>query len=163
MELTFNKNSLSPQGAEELARQLDQLLADYQVYNGQVKDLKWNQGLRPYFRLNHSLGVLYRTIDHTTDVIADRIMSLGFEPSHEPSEYMMKSRLTPPEGDIDDFDQAVKTLIQSSKELLFTVKEVFDIAAEWEEEDTLSLMSQLAQQLGMNIWYFTQYRMATLN
>ena len=162
MELTFNKNSLSPQGAEELAQHLDQLLADYQVYHEQIKDLKWNQRLRPYFRFNRSLGILYRTTDHTTDVIADQIMSLGFEPSHGPSQYLMKSRLSRVE-DVEDFDEAIKALTQRSKELLFTVKEVFDKAAELEEEETLNLMSQLAQQVGMNIWYFSQLRMATLN
>lgn len=155
-------SNLSPQGAQALAEELDRLLADVQVYHQNVRKLFWSKQLRPFFKLHEGLGELDHMAKAGEEVLANQILTLGASPTVSSGEYLMKSRISPVEQ-AKKYDDAVKTVIQNSRELMVTVKEVFDKAVELDEQHTVQLMGQIARQLSINIWYFSHLRMAQFN
>lgn len=162
MEITSYKNQLTPQGAEELAKELDGLLKDVQIYRQNVRKLHWNNKLRPFFNLHESLGKLDQVVFAGEEILAQQILMLGYSPTTLPNTQLSNARLTPFEQ-TENFDEAIGILIHNSKELLTIVKEVFDKAVELNAEHTVKLMSQVAKQIGLNIWYYTNMRMAQFN
>ncbi len=162
MELTHNKRSLGPEGREELAEALNRLLSDVQIYHQNVRKLYWNPRLKVYFNLYNSLGQLDSMVNTGEEVLAQQILTLGFTPSTDPSDALMRTQvhqIAPAEG----FDEAIKAIIQSSKELLDTVNEVFNKAVELKDDQTIQFMSQVAKQVTWNIQFFAQMRMAQMN
>jgi len=162
MEVTHSNNGLDPQGKEEMAQALDTLLTDVQLYHQNVRKLYWNPRLRVYFNLYNSLGQLDRMVHGGEEVIAQQILTLGHTPSGEVEAGLMQTnvkQIAPAE----DFNRAVLTLVQSSHELLKTVKEVFDKAVELGDAQTSQFMSQVAKQISWNIGFFAQMRMAHMN
>ena len=131
------------QQAEELAEHLDHLLADFQVYQKNIRKLLWNQQLRPYLKFNQSVAGLHESVRLSGDVIADQIMTLGETPSLEPNTLPAQTRVSMVVAEITDFETAVYAIVNSSHELLGAVKEVFELAASYKEEYTMALMSAI--------------------
>lgn len=163
MELSINDRHLSPEGREDLAEKLDELLVDYQQYHLNVRKIHWDVKMRPFLDFSEKLNILYNVTDQNTDILAEKIVSLGFSPNAEGQELaLMKSRLHPiprPEN----VEQSIFAIIQMSQELLVTVDEVFYTAASYEEKQTMFLMKSLAQQLKFTIWAFSSVRAAMSN
>ena len=161
MEL-IKYNGLTPEESEELSQYLDHLLADYQVYRQNVRKMYWNVELKPYLDFHERLGQLYDSTRVVSNVVAETILGLGHNPSTTESEFLAKTSVSILELD-PNFDQTALMIVRNSQELLHSVKQTFEKAAEYHEEFTMALMSRLARQLVFNIQYFMQARMAMLN
>lgn len=163
MELSTYNQNLSPEGREDLAEKLDELLLDYQNYHKNIRKIHWEPKLRAYLDFSDKLDILYNVSSHNTNVLAETILGLGYPPNEHSQELaLVKSRIHPmpkPES----LNQSVFAIIQMSKELLATVDEVFYTAASYEEEHSMRLMRTLAQQLKFTIWVFSSIRSAMSN
>lgn len=163
MELSINNRDLDPEGREDLAEKLDELLLDYQQYSRNVRKIHWDAKLRPYLDFSEKLDILYNVTDQNTRVLAEKILNLGYSPSTQPEDTaLFKSRLHPiPKP--ENLDQSIFAIIRMSQELLETVDEVFYTAASYEEEQSMYLMKSLGQQLKFTIWVFSSVRAAMNN
>ncbi|RMG19424.1 MAG: hypothetical protein D6730_21550 [Bacteroidetes bacterium] len=161
MKLT-KYHGLSPQESQELFESLDQLLADFQVAEENAKKLYWNLELKPYFDFHKRLGQLYEASRIGSNVVADNIMRLGHTPESSEVTALTKSHIQPIEG-VETFEDACMLIVNNSRELLQSVKEVFQKATEYQEQYTIALMSRLAHQLAMNIHFFLSMRSAMMN
>lgn len=155
-------HGLTPDESEALSQSLDQLLSDYQVYRQNIRKMYWNVDLKPYLEFHHRLGQLYESTKVISNQVAGSILELGHNPSTEEGMFADKAQITAL-AQVTNFNDACLQIIQNSQELLHSVKEVFEIAAEYHEQSTMALMGQLARQLIFNIHFFNHMRMATLN
>ena len=162
MEIAHNRNELSPQGAQDLAEILDKLLLDVQVYHQNIRALSWDQGLKPFLELSSSLGQLDQMVHAGENLLADQILSLGHTPTRQSHTLLAPTRIQPIE-EVMGYDHAILTLVSGSKQLLRTIREVFDKAVDLEEAHTMNLMSQIAKQVSWNVSFFTQMRLAQWN
>jgi len=161
MEL-IKYNGLSSDESWELSMALDNLLADHQIYQTNLRKMYWNKGLKPYLDFHQQIGQLYESTRIVSNVVAETILKLGHSPSTSESEFLAKSNVSVMEQ-VPNFDQAALMIVHNSQELLYTVREVFEKAAELHEEFSMALMSRLARQLVINIQFFIHARMAMLN
>ena len=157
-------NQLSPEGKENLAVALDELLIDYQIYHENIQKIHWDQQYRSYLDLSQKVEILYKVTDANKQVLAEKILELGKNPTslNQGSVALMKSRMSQLQ-EVQNFDEAIFAIVQSSGQLLETVQEVFYLAAEYDEKQTMAMMNRLAQQLHFTIWVFSSVRSAMNN
>jgi len=138
LQQQFNANSmnpvpyqggLSPEASEQVSKGLDILLADYHIYQQNVRKMQWNQRTRMFFDLDDQLGQLYASTDSSTDILADRIMQLGHAPTASVSEALVKSNIEALDQGHDSYNDIFIQLLQDTHALMRQVREVFEIAS----------------------------------
>lgn len=164
MELT-QYTPLPPESAQELAEKLDGLLADYQLYHQNVRKIYWEPRLRPFLDFTEKMDRLNEYTHHSKQDIAEQIVMLGQAPTStavDSTTALIRNRITTLEK-VSGFEQSIWTIIKGARELLVSVKEVFVLAADLQEEHTMELMQRLAAQLSIAIGIFSSVRAAQLN
>jgi len=161
----INFESTSPEQRDELADRLDELLQNYEVYHNNVRRIHWEKSLHPFLDLNGKVDFLHKVSSSTQDDIAEQVLDLGKSPSIGTStpSYLPSKLWIPTVEMVDGFDHAIHVLVSTSRTLLDEVKDIFYLAAEYEENSTMDLMNKLAQQLSMTAIVFSSVRLATLN
>jgi len=152
-------------GKEVLARKLDELLAEYQVYHSNLRKLHWDASLRPFLTLSNKVEHLYRLTGENQEHIANQLLHLGYQPTDYSVAFdqaLMKTGVSQIQQ-ANGFEGAIYAIIHTSHQLLDSVKEVFYVAAEMEEKRSMMIMAQLAQQLNFAIGIFTGERLALSN
>lgn len=164
MELV-RKQGLDPEGAEALAKKLDELLAEYQVYHSNLHKIHYDPKLRPFLDLSEKVEKLFGLTQYNREFIAEQILNLGHQPTDYASQYeqaLIKTGVSQIQK-VNGFEGAVYALIYTSHQLLDSVKDVFYLAAEFEAKETMAAMGQLAHQLSFAIGVFASVRLAHLN
>ena len=162
MKLTPHNNNLTPQGAQEISESLDTFLSDFQIYHQNIRQIHWDKQLRLHFDLNGAIGPLYQSADASTQVVAERIMELGYKPTATVSQALIQTQLEPV-YEIHSFEEAIRLVIRNSQQLLQVAREVFDIAVKYNDQRTIHLLSHLGKYLAHTIQHFTALRMARMN
>jgi len=161
----INFDKTSPEQREELAERLDDLLRNYEVYHNNIRKIHWDRQLNPFLDFNQKVDFLHKVSAHTQDNIAEQVLSLGKSPSigeTSPS-YLPSNTYIQVLQEINGFEDAVLAIIRNSQELLKEVKEIFYLAAEYNEQSTMNQMSSLAQQLSMTVFVFSSVRLSMMN
>lgn len=164
MEL-IRYEGLNPEGAEELAQKLDELLAEYHVYESNLHKIHYDRKLRPFLDLSEKVSRLYGLTQHNRNHIAEQVLRLGFQPtdySLHNTQALIKTSVSQIQH-INGFEGAVFSLLHTSHQLLDSVKEVFYLSAELKEKNTMAIMGQLAQQLTFAIGILASVRLAHMN
>lgn len=161
MELT-KYNHLNPDESQQLYESLDQLLADYQVAEKNARKMYWSTEFKPFLDFHFRLGQLYESNKTVSNLVANTIMQLGYTPGGEEEAGLARSNVQLMER-VPSFEDACLIIVRNSQELLHSVKQVFEKAAEFNEQHTMQLMSRLAQQLVLNIHFFLNTRSAMVN
>lgn len=136
---------------EKLVKQLNQLLADYQLYYQNLRGFHWNIKGHLFFHLHDKFEALYREASETVDEIAERIRSLGATPLHTLEDYFQQAQLTSAK-DISNGEEAVSTTLKNSQVLLYDLKEVLHLSEELNDEATTTLVSDLITATEKRIW-----------
>jgi starvation-inducible DNA-binding protein len=155
---------MPPEGEERLAEKLDELLVDYEAYHQNLKQIHWNQRLRPYLDLTRKVGHLYEVTENNKQLIANQLLSLGYNPTltDTPAMGLMRTGVSAL-SEVRNLEDAVFGIIRNSREMLQRIEEVFYLAAEYDEKQTMLLMQHMAQQLSFAIGVFASLRLATYN
>lgn len=161
----INYERRSPEQREELAERLDDLLQNYEAYHNNIRRINWDKELFPYLDFKQKVDFLHKVSRSSQDRIAEQVFQLGKSPSlgiQRPSYLPTKLYIQQVE-EFQGFEHAVQTLIQTSRQLLDEVRDIFYLAAEYQEESTMEQMSVLASQLSMTAFVFSSVRLATMN
>jgi len=78
---------LAQNDTEKLAKKLNVLLANFQVYYQSLRGLHWNIKGKNFFELHLKFEELYTDSQIKIDLIAERILTLQGEPLHTFSDY----------------------------------------------------------------------------
>ena len=149
---TLNENA----AATAVTTQLNQLLADYQIYYQNLRTLHWYARGRTFFALHAKFEEYYNEAAEVVDELAERILMLGEKPVHSFVQYVSESHLKETEPESDG-TKAVEVVLANSEYLLKAVKETFKLAGEAEDEGTVALLSGLIGSIEKRIWMLKSF------
>ncbi|MDX5586587.1 MAG: DNA starvation/stationary phase protection protein [Aureibaculum sp.] len=146
MILGLNKKKIN-----ELAVDLNELLANFQIYYQNLRGLHWNIKGRSFFELHVKFEELYTDAQEKVDLIAERILTLQGMPLHTFEDYQMLA--TVPVGkNISKDIEAVQIVVNSLEELIRIERKILEKSGEADDEGTNSLMSDFITEQEKTVW-----------
>ena len=139
-----------------LAKELNILLADYQLFYQNLRGLHWNIQGREFFELHLKFEELYDDAVIKVDEIAERILTLEAEPLHTFSDYLQISEIKEEKG-ISNGLEGIKIIVSNFSTLILKEREILKIAGEAEDEGPVSFMSDYISQTEKTLWMLNSY------
>lgn len=142
--------------AEKLSNQLNQLLADYQVFYQNLRGLHWNIKGKEFFELHLKFEEFYDDAVVKIDEIAERILTLEGEPFHTFSDYLKHSNISE-EKNVTNGIEGVKIIVKNFSTIITLEREILSLAGDADDEGTVSLMSDYISQTEKTLWMLNSY------
>lgn len=142
---------ISAEKAALVAKELQQLLADFQVYYTNLRGYHWHVRGPQFFTLHSQFEKMYDGAAEHVDDIAERILQLGATPENRFSEYLKIARIkedtqvSQAEAIIPAILEALRLLIQQERAVLAAADEAGDTV-------TGDLISDLLDEQEKSIW-----------
>ncbi len=152
----LNAIGLETNKATELAEKLNTLLANYSVFYQNVRGYHWNIKGQKFFELHLKFEELYDDLRLKIDEIAERILTLGFSPEHNYSEYNKISKVKE-SPHVSDGVQAVSQILDAFKELIIQQRVLLDLSDEANDEGTNALMSDYIREQEKLGWMYSAF------
>lgn len=153
---TKNQIGLDASGAEKLAKGLNQLLANYQIFYINARGFHWNITGNKFFELHLKFEELYNDALLKIDEVAERILTLGHTPLHTFSDYTRISSIKE-EKNVSNGTKAVKSVVKSFQTLIETERGLLDLSEKVGDEGTNALMSDYIREQEKLVWMYTSY------
>jgi len=153
-----NKNQigLDAAGAEKLAKKLNELLANYQLFYINTRGFHWNITGQKFFELHVKFEEMYTDALLKIDEIAERIVTLGHTPMHTYTDYL-KTTSIKEQKNVSDGIKAVGYIVKSLQVLIDLERELLDMSEKISDEGTNSLMSDYLVQQEKFVWMYSAY------
>lgn len=142
---------LNEKKINELAVDLNELLANFQIYYQNLRGLHWNIKGKSFFELHVKFEELYTDAQLKVDMIAERILTLEGVPLHTFNDYE-KLATVPIGKNISKDIEAVKLIVHSLNELIRIERIILDKSAAADDEGTNTLMSDFIAEQEKTIW-----------
>ena len=136
---------------ESLVINLNDLLANFQVYYQNLRGLHWNIKGKSFFELHVKFEEFYTDSQEKIDMIAERILTLGGVPIHTFEEYSALSKVVVGKNISKDVD-SVKLVVNSLAELLKIERIILNESDDANDEGTNSMMSDFIAEQEKTIW-----------
>ncbi len=149
--MTLNSIGLDTKKTEGLANDLNQLLANFQLYYQNLRGIHWNIKGRAFFDLHVKFEELYTDANLKVDEIAERILTLGATPLHTFEDYN-KAAKVPVGKNISMDEKAVQLIVDSLSELLKIERGILETSADASDEGTNSMMSDFITEQEKTVW-----------
>src|SRR5690606_7241952 len=140
----------------ELADKLNELLANYSVFYQNARGYHWNIKGEKFFELHVKFEELYNSLLLKIDEVAERILTLGYSPSHRFTDYFKTAEIKE-SGKVSDGKQAVTEILASYKILIAKQRELLSMSEEANDEGTNALMSDYIREQEKFTWMYTAY------
>ena len=141
-------------------KELNILLADYHLYYQKLRNFHWNVIGKNFFDLHEKFEELYDDAKIKVDEIAERILTLRFQPTSNLSEYLQTSNLKESESNLSDYEM-IQILLEDHGVLLKQLRKVTKIAEEGEDEGTIDLVGGYIRELEKTSWMLDTWKMKT--
>lgn len=132
-------------------KELNKLLADYQLHYQNLRSLHWNIKGENFFELHVKYEEWYTRALVIIDEIAERLLTLGFQPISTFSGYLAVSEIQENEI-INNGKDGVQYILDAQQILLKQERLILGIASEKEDEGTSSFMSDLIREKEKESW-----------
>ncbi len=142
--------------AEELSKNLNQLLADYQLFYQNLRGLHWNIKGKEFFELHLKFEEFYDDAVIKVDEIAERILTLEGEPLHTFTDYLNTSNIKEVKS-ITNGMEGVTIVVENFSILIAKERGILDLASEANDEGTVSLMSDYISETEKTLWMLNSY------
>lgn len=142
--------------ANILINDLNDLLANYQLFYQNLRGLHWNIKGKEFFELHLKFEELYNDAVIKVDEIAERILTLGGEPLHTFSDYLLKTKIKE-EKSVTDGSTGIEIIVKNFSTLILMERNILLIASESNDEGTVSLMSEYISQTEKTLWMLNSY------
>ncbi|MFK2819914.1 Dps family protein [Flavobacteriaceae sp. LMIT009] len=149
--MTLNSIGLETKKAQELANELNNLLANFQLYYQNLRGIHWNIKGRNFFDLHAKFEELYDDANVKVDEIAERILTLGGTPLHTFDDYLSLAKV-PIGKNISEDVKAVKLIVDSLTALLQIERDLLETSDEADDEGTNSMMSDFITEQEKTVW-----------
>lgn len=133
--------------------QLNQLLASYQIHYQNLRALHWNIKGANFFELHLKYEELYNRVQIIIDDLAERILTLGYQPFFTYNDYIQNSTIKENKF-ITEGKEGMTYIFEAQQNLLDLEREISVCAEELKDEGTLSLMSDLIREKEKTNWMF---------
>ncbi|MFD1063513.1 Dps family protein [Winogradskyella litorisediminis] len=149
--MTLNSIGLDTEKTKELAQDLNQLLANFQLYYQNLRGIHWNIRGRAFFDLHVKFEELYTDANLKVDEVAERILTLGATPLHTFDDYT-KAAKVPVGKNVSKDNVAVQLIVDSLTELLKIERQILDKSDEANDEGTNAMMSDFITEQEKTVW-----------
>lgn len=140
----------------ELAKRLNDLLANYQVFYMNVRGYHWNIKGEKFFELHTKFEELYNDLLVKVDEVAERVLTLGHKPTDTFSAYLDASEIAETR-DVSNGIQAVQHILDAFKILLTKQREVLSLSDTINDEGTNALMSDYIREQEKLVWMYSAF------
>lgn len=141
-------------------KELNVLLADYHLYYQKLRNFHWNVIGKNFFDLHEKFEELYDDAKIKVDEIAERILTLRFQPTSNLSDYLKNSNLKEAESELSDYEM-IHILLEDHGILLKQLRKVAKIAEEGDDEGTIDLIGGYIGELEKTSWMLDTWKMKT--
>ncbi|MCB0473202.1 MAG: DNA starvation/stationary phase protection protein [Flavobacteriaceae bacterium] len=135
----------------ELTVDLNELLANFQVFYQNLRGLHWNIRGKQFFELHVKFEEFYTDAQEKVDMIAERILTLQGTPLHTFADYTNESSI-PAGKNISKDIEAVQLIVNSLEVLLKIERKILDKSDKADDEGTNSLMSDFISEQEKTVW-----------
>ncbi len=141
-------------------KELNILLADYHLYYQKLRNFHWNVIGKNFFDLHEKFEELYDDAKLKVDDIAERILTLRFQPTSNLSDYLKAANIKESKSDISD-SKMIKILLDDHGTLLKQMRKVIDVAEKGGDEGTIDLIGAYIRELEKTSWMLDAWKMKT--
>ena len=149
--ITLNSIGLDTNKTKDLASDLNNLLANFQIYYQNLRGIHWNIKGKRFFDLHVKFEELYSDANLKVDEIAERILTLGETPLHTFQDYSAQAQV-PVGKNVSEDEKAVELIVDSLTELLKIERQILDKSGDANDEGTNSLMSDFITEQEKTVW-----------
>jgi starvation-inducible DNA-binding protein len=143
--------NLDKSKTKNTVKELNVLLADYHLYYQKLRNFHWNIVGQNFFDLHEQFEDMYDDAKLKIDEIAERILTLRFQPESNFSTYLKVSNLSEASSDIED-SQMVRTLLDDHGKIISQMRNVVEVADENDDEGTIDLIGEYIRELEKTSW-----------
>lgn len=141
--------------------ELNILLADYHLYYQKLRNFHWNVVGPHFFNLHEQFEEMYEDAKTTVDEIAERILTLRYQPTSNFSDYLEMTSLKESASDLKD-EEMVKTLLADHAKILDQMRRVVSAADAADDEGTVDLIGGFIADLEKVSWMLDAWSMKTM-
>lgn len=153
---SFTQIGLDSRKSESLAAELNKLLANFQLYYQNARGLHWNIKGKHFFELHVKFEEIYNDAQLKIDLVAERILTLGFTPLHTFTDYLKNSSIR--EGkNISDAKTAVELIVSSLQTVVVLERAILKTAEKLEDEGTITMLTDFITQQEKEIWMYSSW------
>jgi starvation-inducible DNA-binding protein len=152
----INKIGLDIEKSKNLANELNDLLANYSVFYQNIRGFHWKIKGEKFFELHLKFEELYNDLFIKIDDIAERILTLGYQPNHNYSDYLKISEIKEVNVTTNGIN-GVKEIINSFQILLSKQRLVLNTSSDLADEGTNSLMSDYIREQEKLVWMYSAF------
>ena len=149
--MTLNSIGLDTKKTKDLANDLNDLLANFQIYYQNLSGIHWNIKGKRFFDLHVKFEELYTDANMKVDLIAERILTLGDTPLHTFDDYTKLAKV-PVGKNISIDEKAVRLIVDSLTQLLTIERKILNKSGEANDEGTNSMMSDFITEQEKTVW-----------
>ena len=142
------------------AKELNILLADYHLYYQKLRNFHWNIVGHNFFDLHNKFEEMYEDAKTKIDEIAERILTLRFQPTSNFSDYLKMSSLKEDSENTKDIEM-VKKLLADHGKLLTQMRSVVETADAAEDEGTIDMIGGYIGHIEKVSWMLDAWTMKT--
>ncbi|MFI3245623.1 MAG: Dps family protein [Ferrimonas sp.] len=151
--MSNNLIGLPQEGAEQLAAELNKLLANYQILYMNVRGFHWNVRGADFFQMHAKFEEIYNDLILKVDELAERVLTLGHDPLHAFSDYLSISEIREVKG-LSNGEAAFEQILAAYQLLLQKQRTIISQAADLGDEGTVSLLSDYVSQQEKEVWMY---------
>ncbi len=152
----MNKIGIDTQQAQTLSDRLQELLANYQIFYTNVRGFHWNIRGEKFFELHLKFEELYNDLIIKIDEIAERILTLGYQPEYRYSKYREIAEIREA-GRTSDGTTNVENILHSFAFLIGKQRVLLQLSDEANDEGTNSLMSDYIREQEKLVWMYSAF------
>jgi starvation-inducible DNA-binding protein len=156
----MNYLGLDENKTAKTVQELNVLLADYHLYYQKLRNFHWNVIGKNFFDLHEKFEELYDDAKLKVDEIAERILTLRYQPTSNLSEYLTTSNIKESKSDISD-SEMIKDLLKDHGILLKQMRSVIEVAGDGGDEGTIDLIGAYIRELEKTSWMLDAWKMKT--
>ncbi|WP_026838059.1 Dps family protein [Gillisia sp. JM1] len=156
----MNYLGLDDKKTAKTVEELNILLADYHLYYQKLRNFHWNVIGKNFFDLHEKFEELYEDAKLKVDEIAERILTLRYQPVSNLSDYLKSSDVKESKSDLSD-SQMIKTLLEDHGTILKQLRKVADLADKGGDEGTIDLIGGYIGELEKTSWMLDAWKMKT--
>lgn len=147
----MNYLELDQMKTKATVKELNTLLASYNVYYQNLRNYHWNLTGKNFFELHEKFEELYNDAKTKIDEIAERVLTLRARPTSNFSNYLADSKVDEG-GTVEDDVSMVSNILSDHKQLIKTMREVIRIADKANDEGTIDLIGGFLKELEKKSW-----------
>lgn len=152
----LNHIGLDQHKSETLAKNLNELLANYSLLYQNVRGFHWKIKGQNFFELHLKFEELYNDLFLKIDEVAERILTLGYEPEHRFSIYQTISEIKET-NETQNGLSSLRFILEAFKSIIQRQRAIMELSAEISDEGTNSQMSDYIREQEKMVWMYSAY------